>query len=82
LRVGSQRRQNATVSPNPAAMSAEVLAERKILVKPLREPRLGGGFVRISTATPDENEVLLLELAEVLGGPASQGRIDSSSPPC
>ncbi len=45
----------ADFSPNNAAQIAETLKTQGILVKPLRDPILGEGFMRITTALPEDN---------------------------
>ncbi len=45
----------ADFSPHDADRLAEELARRQIFVKPLRDARLGPGFMRISTSQPEEN---------------------------
>jgi histidinol-phosphate aminotransferase len=45
----------ADFSPHDAEAIAERLAERRILVKPLGDPVLGRGFMRVTTALPEDN---------------------------
>jgi histidinol-phosphate aminotransferase len=45
---------------------AERLRERKILVKPLNDRRLGPGFMRVTTALPEDNRRFVQALREVL----------------
>jgi histidinol-phosphate aminotransferase len=53
--------------PHKGVEIAEHLAARRILVKPLNDARLGAGFVRMTTATPEENRRVLAALAELSG---------------
>jgi histidinol-phosphate aminotransferase len=57
----------ADFSPHHAAEIAKRLEERKILVKPLNDPVLGPGYMRVTTALPDDNQRFVTALAEVLG---------------
>jgi histidinol-phosphate aminotransferase len=52
----------ADFSPHNAAQIAEALKSQGILVKPLQDPILGEGFMRITTALPEDN----LHFVEVL----------------
>lgn len=45
----------ADFAPHDAATLAERLRERDILVKPLNDARLGKGFMRVTTALPEDN---------------------------
>ena len=45
---------------------AVALRERDILVKPLAEPRLGPGYMRVTTALPDDNARFLSALLEIM----------------
>jgi histidinol-phosphate aminotransferase len=56
----------ADFSPLDAATVAEALREHAILVKPLGDRRLGTGMVRLTTALPDENALVLRTIGEVL----------------
>jgi histidinol-phosphate aminotransferase len=56
----------ADFAPLDAQVVAEGLRERSILAKPLGEARLGSGFMRVTTALPDENVVILRAVEEVL----------------
>jgi histidinol-phosphate aminotransferase len=49
----------ADFAPVDAAVLADALTARGILAKPLGDPRLGAGLMRVTTATPDENEIVL-----------------------
>jgi histidinol-phosphate aminotransferase len=66
----------ADFAPYDARSLARELRRRDILVKPLGEPALGPGVMRITTARPEENRRVLAALAEILGrqpGPGSPG---------
>jgi histidinol-phosphate aminotransferase len=56
----------ADFSPHAAPDLAARLRERQILVKPLNDRRLGPGFMRMTTARPEENGRVLRELAMLL----------------
>jgi histidinol-phosphate aminotransferase len=56
----------ADFSPHDAEAIAERLAERRILVKPLGDPVLGRGFVRVTTALPEDNRRFLGALEQIL----------------
>jgi histidinol-phosphate aminotransferase len=56
----------ADFSPLDASVLAGSLEARGILVKPLGEPRLGAGFMRVTTARPDENAIVLRAIGDVL----------------
>jgi histidinol-phosphate aminotransferase len=56
----------ADFAPNNATELAEALKARRILVKPLNDPRLGPGFMRVTTALPKDNEYFLEVLNELL----------------
>ncbi|HUI70073.1 MAG TPA: histidinol-phosphate transaminase [Spirochaetia bacterium] len=58
----------ADVSPHDASVVATRLRERKILIKPLNDPRLGPGYMRVTTALPDDNRRFLDAMREVLTG--------------
>ncbi len=45
---------------------AEHLRERKILVKPLDDARLGTGYLRVTTALPEDNARFVSALREIL----------------
>jgi histidinol-phosphate aminotransferase len=45
----------ADLAPHNAAEIADQLRSRDILVKPLNDPALGPGFMRITTALPEDN---------------------------
>jgi histidinol-phosphate aminotransferase len=56
----------ADFAPRNAAEIARRLQERKILVKPLEDPRLGPGYMRVTTALPEDNARLVAALKEIL----------------
>jgi histidinol-phosphate aminotransferase len=56
----------ADFSPHSAADVADRLREQQILVKPLNDPRLGPGLMRVTTARPEENARVLQVLATFL----------------
>ena len=56
----------ADFAPRNAIRIAERLREHGILVKPLDDPRLGPGMMRITTALPDDNRRVVAALAKVL----------------
>jgi histidinol-phosphate aminotransferase len=56
----------ADFAPRDAGQLATRLAERRILVKPLGDPRLGPGFMRITTARPEDNHRFVRTLGECL----------------
>jgi histidinol-phosphate aminotransferase len=49
----------ADFAPVDAARLAEQLKDYQILVKPLNDPRLGPGFMRVTTALPEDNKRFL-----------------------
>lgn len=56
----------ADFGPRDAAGIAERLKARDILVKPLGDPLLGPGYMRVTTALPEENARFLAALRELL----------------
>jgi histidinol-phosphate aminotransferase len=56
----------ADFSPHNARDLANRLEERNILVKPLGDSVLGDGYMRITTALPDDNRRFVTALVEVL----------------
>jgi histidinol-phosphate aminotransferase len=56
----------ADFAPRDATLVAARLAERRILVKPLGLPRLGPGFMRITTARPEDNRRFVRALSDCL----------------
>jgi histidinol-phosphate aminotransferase len=56
----------ADFSPLDAESVAAALRERSILAKPLGDARLGPGLTRVTTALPEQNELVLQAIGEVL----------------
>ena len=56
----------ADFAPRDATALAERLRERRILVRPLRARRLGPGFMRVTTAQPEDNRCFVQALREML----------------
>lgn len=56
----------ADFAPRDADTIAGSLRKRKILLKPLNDPRLGPGYMRVTTATPEDNARFVLALKELL----------------
>ena len=56
----------ADFTPHDAGKLAAGLRERKILVKPLNDPTLGLGYMRVTTALPEDNVRFVTVLWEVL----------------
>jgi histidinol-phosphate aminotransferase len=56
----------ADVAPHDAALVATRLREHKILIKPLNDPMLGPGYMRVTTALPEDNRRFLDAMREVL----------------
>jgi len=56
----------ADFAPHDAAALAEQLKAQNILVKPLKDARLGAGFMRVTTARPDDNERFVAALKVLL----------------
>jgi histidinol-phosphate aminotransferase len=56
----------ADFSPFEASDLADRLREREILIKPLLDPRLGPGFMRVTTAFPEDNARFTEVLKELL----------------
>ena len=56
----------ADFAPLDATIVAERLKAREILVKPLNDQRLGRGYMRITTALPEDNRRFIAALAEVI----------------
>jgi len=53
--------------PHDAADIARQLEQRNILIKPLNDSVLGKGYMRVTTALPDDNQRFVTALAEILG---------------
>jgi histidinol-phosphate aminotransferase len=56
----------ADFAPYDAAQLAEALKARGILVKPLNDPILGKGFMRVTTALPEDNRRFVTALRELM----------------
>jgi histidinol-phosphate aminotransferase len=56
----------ADFAPQDAGTIAARLKERNILVKPLNDRRLGPGYMRVTTALPEDNARFLAVLRELL----------------
>lgn len=56
----------ADFAPHNAADIADWLSRRNILIKPLNDPALGPGFMRVTTALPEENRHFVNVLQKVL----------------
>jgi histidinol-phosphate aminotransferase len=56
----------ADFAPHDASMIAAGLKVRGILIKPLNEPRLGPGYMRVTTALPEDNARFIVALRELL----------------
>lgn len=61
----------ADFAPHDALDIARALKARQILVKPLGDTRLGKGYMRITTALPNDNERFMTALREVLAAAAA-----------
>lgn len=59
----------ADFSPRDAGTLAARLRERKVLVKPLNDSRLRPGYMRVTTALPEDNRRFLEAMKEVLTRP-------------
>ena len=58
----------ADFAPHAASKIADKLHEHNILIKPLNDPALGSGYMRITTALPEDNQRFVDALREVLSG--------------
>ena len=56
----------ADFAPRDAAALARALGERGILVKPLSDTHLGPGYMRVTTALPEDNARFVAALKELL----------------
>ncbi len=56
----------ADFAPHDAAEVAKSLREHGILIKPLNDPALGSGFMRVTTALPEDNDRFVQVLKQVL----------------
>jgi histidinol-phosphate aminotransferase len=59
----------ADIAPHNAEVVATRLRQRRILIKPLNDPTLGPGFMRVTTALPEDNRRFLEAMREVLMEP-------------
>lgn len=59
----------ADFAPHDAGTIATKLRECQILIKPLNDPALGPGYMRVTTALPEDNKQFLDAMTEVLRGP-------------
>jgi histidinol-phosphate aminotransferase len=57
----------ADFAPHSAADIADAMRSRDILIKPLNDPALGPGFMRVTTALPEDNRRFVDALKELLG---------------
>lgn len=62
----------ADFSPHAATDIAGRLSQRNILIKPLNDPTLGPGYMRITTALPEDNQRFLAALRELFGHAADR----------
>ena len=56
----------ADFAPHDAAELAGKLRDRGIFIKPLNDPLLGRGFMRVTTALPEDNARVVAALRELL----------------
>jgi histidinol-phosphate aminotransferase len=56
----------ADFAPHDAGDLAARLRERGILIKPLNDPHLGPGYMRITTSLPEENQRFVAAIKELL----------------
>jgi histidinol-phosphate aminotransferase len=56
----------ADFAPHDAGAVAARLKERNILVKPLNDKRLGAGYMRVTTALPEDNARFIAAVRELL----------------
>ena len=61
----------ADFAPHSAAGLADALRGKGILVKPLNDPFLGEGFMRVTTALPEDNARFVAALEGLLQSPTS-----------
>jgi histidinol-phosphate aminotransferase len=57
------------LAPHDATVVAARLRQRKILIKPLSNPQLGSGYMRVTTALPEDNRRFLEALKDVMATP-------------
>jgi histidinol-phosphate aminotransferase len=70
----------ADFAPHDATELAASLQERGIFIKPLGDSILGSGFMRVTTALPDDNTRVVQALQELLNH-AENGALRGASPP-
>lgn len=56
----------ADFTPEDAGEIAESLRQKDILIKPLNDPQLGPAYMRVTTATPEDNMRFVAALRELL----------------
>jgi histidinol-phosphate aminotransferase len=56
----------ADFAPHDATALAAQLRERGVLIKPLNDERLGPGYMRVTTALPDDNTLVVQALRDLL----------------
>jgi histidinol-phosphate aminotransferase len=56
----------ADFAPHDASVLAQQLQARNILVRSLDDPRLGAGYMRLTTALPNDNAVVVAALMDIL----------------
>ncbi|MGD8419672.1 MAG: aminotransferase class I/II-fold pyridoxal phosphate-dependent enzyme, partial [Gammaproteobacteria bacterium] len=56
----------ADFAPHDAAEIADSLKQQGIFIKPLGDPRLGSGFMRVTTALPEDNARVVEALRSLL----------------
>lgn len=56
----------ADFAPRDASVIAEKMKTRGILIKPLNDSQLGPGFMRVTTALPEDNAHFIAALRELL----------------
>ncbi|AJY71371.1 histidinol-phosphate aminotransferase [Geobacter sulfurreducens] len=64
----------ADFAPHDAGELALRLKERGILIKPLNDPHLGPGYMRITTSLPEDNERFVAAIKELLLPMGESGR--------
>lgn len=58
----------ADLAPHHSSEIADQLRSRGILIKPLNDPSIGPGFMRITTSLPEDNRHFVEAMRELLGG--------------
>jgi len=56
----------ADFAPQDAMQLAQQLKTHNILIKPLGDPRLGPGYMRVTTSLPEDNAHFVAALRELL----------------